>query len=235
MSRPDISYKELERRLGYKFKNRDHIMSAVTHSSYANEPKSKGESNERLEFLGDSVLGLIVSDYIFSSFPSWPEGELTKLRSSLVCERALCEFSRSIKLGEFLIMSRGERTSGGCELPSILADAFEAVVAAIYLDGGMGNAKDFVLRFILPKLKDPLVCTYNDYKTSLQEMVQRRPYEKLNYEMIRQDGPDHAKRFWAQVKLNEEVIGKGKGKSKKEAQQYAAKEAIDNVKKRGLS
>ncbi|MDR1467217.1 MAG: ribonuclease III [Oscillospiraceae bacterium] len=230
MVKRSVNYKELEKRIGHKFKNRSYIASAITHSSYANETKDRRQSNERLEFLGDSVLGLIVSDYIFSNYPSLPEGQLTKLRSSLVCEKALHEFSKSINLGEFLIMSRGERASGGHELPSILADAFEAVVAAVYLDGGINVARNFVFRFILPQMEKPTIQTYNDYKTILQEMIQRKPCEKLDYEMVGQEGPDHAKRFWAQVKLNEQIVGKGEGKSKKEAQQCAAKEAIDTIK-----
>jgi ribonuclease-3 len=231
----NINYEEFERRLKYKFNKKNYILTALTHSSFANETKGLCESNERLEFLGDSVLSLVVSVYIFSHYPSLPEGDLTKLRSSLVCEKTLCEFSKSIDVSKFLIMSKGEKSSKGNELPSVLADAFEAIIAAIYLDGGIKKARDFILRFILPEMKKPKINNLEDYKTILQEVVQRNPEEKLSYVMVGQNGPDHAKQFWSEVRINDKVIGKGMGKSKKEAQQQAAKQALTCFKNKNLN
>lgn len=218
---------ELEKSIGYKFNNISYLKTALTHSSYANEKKGKVESNERLEFLGDSVLSIIVSDYIFSNCPDLPEGELTKLRASLVCERSLCTFSKKLNVGKNLLLSKGERHSKGNERSSILADAFEAILAAIYLDGGMEEAKKFVLKFVVPEIKHPKNIAFKDYKTSLQEIVQRNPEEILKYVLIDESGPDHDKHFVVEVHLNNNVIGKGGGKSKKEAEQRAAQKALE--------
>ncbi len=226
MKGSDTNIKVLEKSLGYKFKNLNYLSTALTHSSYANESKSKTKCNERLEFLGDAVLGIIVSDYIFAHCPDFPEGELTKLRASLVCEKSLCKFSKSLNVGDFLKLSHGEANSDGAKRPSILADAFEAIIAAIYLDGGIDCAREFILRFIIPDIKDPKASMFKDYKTQLQEIVQQNREETLEYALVDQTGPDHDKRFWVQVCLNNNVIGKGKGKSKKEAEQQAAKEAL---------
>ena len=194
-----IDFENLEKKLGYKFKSRKYILTALTHSSYANEIHK--ESNERLEFLGDSVLSLIVSEYIFLKFKDFPEGKLTKLRAGLVCEKTLFGFSKTLCIDKFLIMSRGETVSGGNKLPSILADAFEAMVAAIFLDGGMREAKDFVLKFILPKLKNPQIQSFIDYKTVLQEFVQKDQLFKISYDDAGEIGPDHGKVFFVEVKL----------------------------------
>lgn len=225
MKESDISL--LEKNIGYNFNDINYLETALTHSSYANESKTKISSNERLEFLGDAVLSIIVSDYIFSHCPDFPEGDLTKLRASLVCEKSLCKFSRSLDVGSFLKLSHGEKTSDGAKRPSILADAFEAIIAAIYLDGGMNKAKDFILKFVVPNIKDPNLKTFKDYKTQLQEIIQQNHEETLKYVLTNQTGPDHDKRFWIEVSLNNNVIGKGKGKSKKEAEQHAAKEALE--------
>ena len=222
----DTDIKILEKNLGYKFKNLEYLKTALTHSSYANESKAKLKSNERLEFLGDAVLGIVVSDYIFAHCPDFPEGDLTKLRASLVCEKSLCKFSRTLHVGDFLKLSHGEANSDGAKRPSILADAFEAIIAAIYLDGGIDCARSFILRFIIPDIKDPKESVFKDYKTQLQEIIQKNPEETLEYTLVDQTGPDHNKRFWVQVCLNNNVIGKGNGKSKKEAEQQAAKEAL---------
>ena len=217
----------LEKKLGYKFNNIKLLENALTHSSYANEARNGYKSNERLEFLGDSVLSIIVADYLYKNFKTIPEGELTKLRASLVCEKSLCSFSRSIDLGRFLLLGKGEEKGGGRERDSILADAFEAVLAAIYLDGGMDNACKFVLRFVLPELEHRQDGCFKDYKTALQEIIQRNPEEAVTYILKGESGPDHDKVFEVEVHLNSNVIGVGKGKNKKQAEQMAAKQALE--------
>ncbi len=218
---------QLEKNINYVFKNKKYLRTALTHSSYANERKNKLECNERLEFLGDSVLGFIVSDYIFKNCSKMPEGDLTKVRASLVCEKSLSTFARQINLGEFIVLSNGERNNGGAFRPSILCDAFEAVIAAIYMDAGIEAARKFVLRFIIPCLDNPSsLKSAGDYKTQLQEIVQKNPGEQLSYELVSEKGPDHDKHFQVVVKINNNIIGKGGGKSKKEAEQQAAREAL---------
>ena len=217
---------EFENIIGYTFKNKELIEQALSHSSYANEKKRAGGSNERLEFLGDSVLSIVVSDYLYKNI-NVPEGELTKMRASLVCEKSLFVFAQQIQLGEFLHLGKGEENTGGRERPSILADAFEAVIAAIYLDGGMKAAAKHILRFMPDDIKRTKKPVLSDFKTLLQEVVQKNPEEKVEYVLIGEEGPDHNKRFVVEVCLNSQVIGKGKGKSKKEAEQLAAKEALE--------
>ena len=184
-------------------------------------------NNERLEFLGDSVLSIVVSQYLFENYRNLPEGELTKLRASLVCEKTLFGFAQQIELGEFILLGKGEENSGGRERPSILADAFEAVIAAIYLDGGLEAARKHILSFIPKNLDVKKKLTFNDYKTMLQEIIQQNPDEKVEYVLTEQSGPDHNKAFVVDVMLNSNVIGKGKGRSKKQAEQMAAKEALE--------
>ena len=218
---------ELEFNLSYKFNNIALLEKALTHSSYANESKNKKSSNERLEFLGDSVLSLIVSDYIYKNYPNLPEGELTRLRSSLVCEKALCRYSDKLNIGKFLLLGKGEEKCGGRTTVSILADAFEAVLAAIYLDGGMEPAKKHVMRFITEELKNNSdKDLQKDYKTELQEIIQKNPEESVSYLLTGESGPDHNKEFTVQVFLNSNVIGTGVGKTKKQAEQMAAKQAL---------
>ena len=218
----------LEQRLGYSFQNPKYLETALTHSSYANEVRGAGKSNERLEFLGDSVLGFTVADYLFHHRPNLPEGDLTKLRASLVCEKALCGFSRQLGVGEFLLLSHGEQNSGGSTRPSILADAFEAIIAAIYLDGGMEKARAFVLRFVEPLANSGVKPrSFRDYKTALQEIIQQNPEERLEYVLTGESGPDHDKHFTVEVHLHSNVVGKGGGRSKKEAEQQAAREALE--------
>lgn len=216
----------LEEKLGYKFKNINLLKNALTHSSYANEVRGGFSSNERLEFLGDSVLSVIVSDYIYKQYPNMPEGELTKLRASLVCEKSLCGFSRELHIGRFLMLGKGEDHNGGRERDSILADAFEAVLAAIYLDGGMEAARKHVMRFVLRELKHTDDEVFKDYKTALQEIIQRNPEESVTYILTGENGPDHDKSFTVEVRLNSNVIGTGTGKNKKQAEQMAAKQAL---------
>lgn len=219
--------KLLQQKIGYTFKDEALLSEALTHSSYSNENKGKINCNERLEFLGDSVLSLIVTNYIFLNFSQLPEGDLTQLRASLVCEKALYKFAKLIDLGDFIKLSRGERNGGGADRPSILSDAFEALIAAIFLDGGYECAQDFVMGFIAPEIRNLRKKPIKDYKTTLQEIVQKNPGERLEYRLISESGPDHNKHFVAEVLLNSNSIGKGGGRSKKEAEQQAAREALE--------
>lgn len=215
----------LEERIGYTFKNRRFLDIALTHSSYANEVKKNLSSNERQEFLGDAVLSIVVSDYLFHTF-HLAEGDLTKLRAAMVCEKSLWEFSQELSLGDYLKLGRGEEMMGGRTRPSIVADAFEAVLAAIYLDGGIEPAREFVLGFVKNLLENKNEFAFNDYKTMLQEIVQKNPEEKLTYVLAEETGPDHDKSFVVEVHLNSNVIGRGTGGSKKNAEQAAAREAL---------
>ncbi len=214
---------ELERKIGYEFKNKQLLNHALTHSSYANEKHLSYGSNERLEFLGDSVLGVITAEYFYLNF-DLPEGELTKLRASTVCEESLFIFAKELDLGKYLLLGKGEIHSHGNERPSILSDAFESVIAAIYLDGGMEEAKRFVLRFIKNAIIEK--PTFHDYKTALQEVIQKNRDEHISYVLVGESGPDHDKCFEVEIHLNSNVIGQGKGRSKKLAEQEAAKSAL---------
>ena len=219
---------ELEQILGYYFKDKSLMLRALSHTSYINEVKDIRESNERLEFLGDSVLSIIVSEYFFRNFKDLPEGELTKLRASLVCEKSLAAFAKELQLGRFLFLGKGEQQNGGRERPSILADAFEALLAAMYLDGGMDVAKAHVMRFVKSEITHHTVEeAFHDYKTQLQEIIQQNPGEELCYVLVDEQGPDHEKSFTVEVKLNSITIGTGVGHSKKQAEQYAAKQALE--------
>lgn len=218
---------ELEETIGYVFKDKIYLKTAVTHSSYANESKYDDKSNERLEFLGDSVLSIVVSDHIFKNCPNYPEGDLSKLRAALVCEKTLSKFAKKINLGEFLKLSHGEANLRGNERPSILADAFEALIAAIYLDGGMERAAEFIMEFVKPEIDSPRSFRFKDYKTTLQEIIQKNPEERITYVLVGESGPDHDKHFTVEVRLNSNKIGRGGGRSKKEAEQQAAREALE--------
>ena len=224
---PAPDWKGLEKNIGYTFHDIGLLKNALTHSSYANESKKSSGSNERLEFLGDSVLGFVVADYLFRNCPHLPEGDLTKTRAALVCEKACCGFSRQLEVGKYLLLSHGEQNSGGNARPSILADAFEAIIAAIYLDGGMEEARTFILRFVKPMIQTARPKPFKDYKTMLQEIIQKNPEESLEYVLTGESGPDHDKHFSVEVHLNSNVIGKGGGRSKKEAEQQAAREALE--------
>ena len=217
---------ELEESIHYRFNNKKLLTEALSHSSYANENKRNRRSNERLEFLGDSVLSIVVSQYLFEHFLHLPEGELTKIRASLVCEKSLHVFAKQIDLGKYLLLGKGEENTGGRERASILADAFEALIAAIYLDGGLDAAKEHILRFIPEDIDSQKSSAFNDYKTILQEVIQQNPEEKVEYVIADQSGPDHNKAFTVNVCLNTNVIGVGVGRSKKEAEQMAAREAL---------
>lgn len=217
---------DLEKLIDYNFKDKKYLNTALTHSSYANESKEELQCNERQEFLGDAVLSIVVSDFLYKKF-HLAEGDLTKLRASIVCEKSLYNFAQKINLGSFMLLGKGEEMMGGRKRPSILADAFEALIAAIYLDGGMEEARKFVLSFVRDMLESGDQDSFKDYKTILQEIIQKNPEEKVIYYLVGQSGPDHDKRFEVEVRLNSNVIGKGIGRSKKLAEQLAAKEALE--------
>lgn len=212
---------QLETVIGYTFKDPSLLETALTHTSYANEAKGHVKHNERLEFLGDSVLSIVVADYLFHHWTDRPEGELTKARASLVCESALFQFAREIDLGRYLRLGRGEERGGGRTRPSVVSDAFEALIAALYLDGGIEVARAFILPFITEGK-----TAEADYKTQLQEVIQQNPEERLRYELEGETGPDHDKHFKMAVYLNSNLIGRGEGHSKKAAEQAAARQAL---------
>lgn len=217
-----------ETQIDYKFNDKSLLSLALTHSSYANENKKSNGYNERLEFLGDSVLSIIVSKYLFENFPKMPEGELSKTRAALVCEKSLAGFAREINLGSVLLLGKGEALNGGGDRDSILADAFEALIAALYLDGGIDVARKFVLEFISKQMEErKTTSVFVDYKTELQEIIQQNKEEKVSYVVVNESGPAHNKSFTVEVHLNSNVIGRGIGKSKKLAEQMAAKEALE--------
>ena len=224
---PHIDTAELEKRINHRFANREFLREALCHTSYVNEAKKTEKSNERLEFLGDSVLSAIVSEYLFKRFPDSNEGELSSMRRSIVERASLASFSREISLGEYLYLGHGEEICGGRDLDSNLEDAFEALTAAVYLDGGRKSVEDFVMPFVT-KAADAFSPTksLSDPKSLLQEILQESPGEKLEYIITGEEGPDHDKTFFCEVKVNSNVLGKGDGKSKKEAEKQAAREAL---------
>ena len=226
----DTKLKELQNTIGYSFKNDRLLSHALTHSSYANEKHwDKTKCNERLEFLGDAVLELLSSDFLFKNYPTMPEGEMTKLRASLVCEPTLAFCAEAISLGDYLYLGKGEDLTGGRKRPSVVSDAMEAMIGAIYLDGGLANAKEFVLRFILNDIEHKQL--FYDSKTILQEMVQAEFKDSLVYELLKEEGPDHNKTFEVSVKIGGRVIGRGIGRTKKAAEQVAAYHGICELKK----
>ena len=222
-----LNLEEFERKIAYTFSDKNLLILALTHSSYANETKKGShENNERLEFLGDAVLDMVVSEYMYRHFPKMPEGELTKLRAAVVCEGSLAELSRKLGVGRCLLLGKGEESTGGRSRDSILADAFEAIIGAICMDGGMEAAERHIMRFIPKNLEQRESLGFRDYKTALQEVIQKNPEEKVEYVLVSESGPDHAKAFQVEVCLNSNVIGVGTGRSKKAAEQMAAKEAL---------
>ena len=223
--------KDLEAALGYKFQNITLLQNALTHSSYANERWHNSLlSNERLEFLGDSILGMVVAEYLYGHFPDRPEGELTRMRADMVCETSLAAIAARLNLGEHLLLGHGEERFGGRTRASILADAVESVIAAAFLDGGMDAAEGIITRFVLCNV--PVSRLQNaDYKTALQELVQQKKNQTLCYRLVGESGPDHDKVFTAQVLLNNQVVGEGTGSSKKRAEQDAARVAMEKLKK----
>ena len=221
--------KDLETAIGYQFRNIQLLQNALTHSSYANERWHNSLlSNERLEFLGDSVLGMLVAEYLYHNFPDRPEGELTRMRADMVCEKTLAAAANRIGIGEHLLLGHGEDRLGGRNRESILADAMESVIAASFLDGGIEAALKIVQQFILVEV--PVTKMHNtDYKTALQELVQQKKNQVLTYALVGQSGPDHDKQFDVEVSLNGTVVGQGSGRSKKRAEQDAARCAIEKL------
>ena len=221
--------KDLENAIGYRFQNINLLQNALTHSSYANERWHNSlMSNERLEFLGDSVLGMVVAEYLYRTFPNRPEGELTRMRADMVCEKTLAAVAGRIELGKHLMLGNGEEQGGVRNRESILADAVECVIAAAFLDGGMSAARKFIEQFILVEV--PVKKLHNaDYKTALQELVQQKENQVLSYRLTGESGPDHDKRFDVEVSLNGNVVGIGSGSSKKRAEQMAARNALENL------
>lgn len=222
---------ELEKRIGYQFRDKRLLKQALTHSSYANEQKiNKLKDYERLEFLGDAVLELVSSDFLFHENPQMPEGKMTKLRSSMVCEPALAYCAKDLELGKYMLLGKGEEATGGRQRDSITSDAMEAVIGALYLDGGFDAAHDFIHRFVLSDLENKIL--FYDSKTVLQEMIQTDNASQFGYELKGETGPDHNKEFLVDAVLNGEIIGKGKGRTKKAAEQQAAYEAILYLRKK---
>jgi len=219
--------KDLETAIGYRFKNISLLQNALTHSSYANERWHDSlKSNERLEFLGDSILGMVTAEYLYRNFPNRPEGDLTRMRADMVCERALAQVAERIGLGTHLLLGNGEEAGGGRRRDSILADAVESVIAACFLDGGMESARNFINTFVLTDV--PVKKLRNaDYKTALQELVQQKKNQVLAYTLVGESGPDHDKKFRVEVSLNGKVVGEGIGSSKKRAEQAAAQAAME--------
>lgn len=219
---------ELENKIGYHFKDKDLALRALTHSSYANEKKKLRGNNERLEFLGDAVLEMITSSWIFLNNPTMQEGEMTKLRASLVCEPTLASCAREFELDKFILLGKGEEVTGGRERDSVVSDAFEALIGAVYMDGGLEAARELVVRFIMTDLENKKL--FYDSKTILQEIIQKRYKEPLKYVLIEESGPDHRKTFTTAAMLAGEEIGRGIGRTKKASEQKAAYEAILKLK-----
>ena len=218
---------KLEQGLGYTFRNKALLENALTHSSYANENRERHlPDNERLEFLGDSILGFVVAEYLYRNFPDKPEGELTRIRADLVCERNLAEAAATIELGSYLLLGHGEEQGGGRKRDSIVSDAMESVIAASFMDGGFAAAKEIIDRLILSNIPKGRPRNF-DYKTAFQELVQRKKDQQIHYELTGESGPDHDKHFEVEVLLNGKAVGHGSGSSKKRAEQAAAEAAIE--------
>ncbi len=221
-------YQELEQALGYHYRNTELLKQALSHTSYANEAARNAlKSYERLEFLGDSILGFVTADFLYHHFPDKLEGELSRIRAELVCESNLAAIARELKLGQALLLGHGEAQNGGAERSSILCDVMEALIAAAYLDGGFAAAKGIVERLILPSLTE--VERLHDFKTELQELVQQKRAQTLSYELVEERGPDHCKEFCVEVCLNGRQLGVGVGTSKKRAEQAAAQRALERL------
>lgn len=224
--------REFEKRIGYQFQDKKLLFQALTHSSYANERHlGKNANNERLEFLGDAVLEVVSSDFLFHRYPERPEGELTTLRASMVCEPTLSFCTRELELGKYLLLGKGEDHTGGRKRASILSDALEAVIGAIYLDGGLANAKEFIYRFILNDIEHKRL--FFDSKTILQEVVQGNYSEELHYELVHEEGPDHDKKFVMEARIGDKAYGQGEGRNKKAAEQEAAYHTLLQLKQQG--
>ncbi len=230
------SISQLEKKIGYVFKDREIITTAITHSSYANERKTKKLSyNERIEFLGDSVLSLVISEYLYTMYRNLPEGELTVTRAKIVCENSLSKCAIDIGLGRFLLLGKGEELSGGRDKISILSDAFEALIGAIFIDGGFVTAKGFILKYMENIIKNCVEGKlFYDFKTQLQELIQQNGEQHILYNVIDESGPDHNKVFITEVRINNVIRGQGTGRSKKESEQNAAKDALGKFNAKGV-
>ncbi len=224
-----MKFNEIENKIGYHFKDKMLLEMALRHSSYTNEHKmNRIDCNERLEFLGDAVLELLSSEFLYNHCQDYPEGKLSKLRASLVCEPTLAFDARAFELGKFLLLGKGEEASGGRRRDSIVSDALEAMIGAIYLDGGLEAARDFVLRFVLDDIENKQL--FHDSKTVLQEMIQAKDSDDVVYRLVGESGPDHEKEFVTEVYVGEQLLGSGKGRSKKASEQSAAYHAICQLK-----
>lgn len=222
--------KELEERLGIRFAKPELLRQAFTHSSYVNEHRmSANQDNERLEFLGDAVLELTVSEYLYNRYPDLPEGELTKMRAAIVCEPSLVAFAESLAFGSYVMLGKGEEMTGGRNRPALLADVFEAFIGALFLDKGLDAVRQFLHQYVFPHVSEEGNYKLIDYKTQLQELVQHGSKGTLHYEIVDEQGPAHGKQFFAEVSLDGRVLGSGQGKSKKEAEQQAAAQALQKL------
>ncbi len=222
----------LEKKIGYSFQNRNLLETALTHSSYANERHDPGcQSYERLEFLGDSILGLVTADFLYHHEPKLPEGKMTRLRAELVCEASLHKAALELGLGAYMRLGKGEEHTGGRERPSILADMVESIIAAMYLDGGLDRARAFILSHVLNNVEITETHRSADFKTELQELVQKKSGQHISYEMVAESGPDHNKLFTFRVSINGQPAGEGSGRTKKEAEQMAACRALEALRK----
>ncbi|GER65593.1 ribonuclease 3 [Weizmannia acidilactici] len=238
-SKPDYEYvaldhfRKLQDSIHIRFKNPELLKQAFTHSSYVNEhPEKRQNDNERLEFLGDAVLELTVSHYLFKRFPSMTEGEMTKLRASVVCEPSLVIFANELHFGEYIFLGKGEEMTGGRTRPALLADVFEAFIGALFLDQGLAAVVSLLERIVFPKIEEGMFSHTTDYKSKLQEYIQKTSSGVLEYTILDERGPAHDKEFVSRVSLNDEELGTGKGRSKKEAEQHAAQTALSNLRKK---
>lgn len=225
-----MTFDQLQKTIGIIFENKSLLRQAFAHRSYLNESKEIRQSNERLEFLGDSILSFLTSEYLYQTFPDYPEGTLTNIRSSLVKTKSLCEIASTLGLGELLLLSRGEEESGGRTNPSLLADTFEALLGAIYLDRGIDPAKKFLETYVFAKTQSIIEQkSYIDYKSLLQEIIQEQSKISPTYHVTKSEGPDHAKTFWIDAYASERILGSGIGKSKQEAEQQAAANSLEKM------
>ncbi|WP_438350106.1 ribonuclease III [Paenibacillus sp. FA6] len=223
--------KQIQQQLHIQFHNQLLLKQAFTHASYVNEHRfSQHQDNERLEFLGDAVLELTVSEYLYNLFPTRPEGELTKLRAAIVCEPSLVKFAEALNFGQYVLLGKGEELTGGRSRPALLADVFEAFIGALYLDQGIEAARSFLDRFVFPQVSENGKLQMSDYKTELQELTQHHNMELLEYRIVEERGPAHEREFVSEVYMGSECIGKGNGRSKKEAEQQAASVALSQLK-----
>lgn len=229
----NLNFGELEEKIGYSFSDKVLLKQALTHSSFANEQKiNKSGNYERLEFLGDAVLEVVSSEFLFHKYPDVPEGQLTKMRASMVCEPSLAFCARDIELGKYILLGKGEETTGGRDRESITSDVMEALIGAIFLDGGMEKAKAHIERFILSDLEDKVL--FYDSKSNLQEILQGKLKKEFEYIVLDENGPEHEKEFIVEVNVEGEALGIGKGRTKKAAEQQAAYQALLNLKGKGL-